>query len=275
MATTLLQGTDWSVGANWSGGTVPDDGDNACIPESLDASVTGGLDQTGKDPDLIRVHELFAKSLGSNGSPLKIAADKIEHYGMGPVYISCAKDGTNARKIDDVLVQAANANVIVELDSVSGDAGDYDNIVLKRGTVRLGGGIQFGASCALHVNRVDRPDDVNFNIASGADTLPTLYQSGGRGVSHGAITTAYVHSGELTQDVAAIGTLHVGPQAIVHYNHTSLTTAIVYQGGTLDLLANSKAKTITTLIAHAGSTVLYDDSLHTFTTFHDYRRARP
>jgi len=274
MGTTILQGHDWSDAGDWSG-IVPIANDDALISPSLAVAVDAGLDQTTLDLDSIRIHELYMHDVGASGTPLKIATDELEHYGSGGLYYE-ADAGGAAIATDSVIIQCQNSKVITELGSgVGAKAGDYGRILINRGTVRVLASAMFGAACELIIGKVNSPNDATFSIGSGADTLLALHQNAGTGVTKNAITTAYVMGGTLTHDVAAIATLFIGPGATVNYNHSAATTVVVFSGGTLNLLDNTLEKTITTLTAMPGSTVLYDDFLHTLTTFYDYRRAMP
>ncbi len=279
MAVNFLQGIDWGVAGNWSL-IVPVTGDEVAIPETLGAAVTGTPDQGGVDLALFRIHAGYDKPIFTSASPIKISATLLEHFGSGNLFYTCDKNAGSGFKTDEVLIQCANSRVITELNSVSGDAGDYTTMTFNRGTVRILGDLTWDANGLIQVGCVENlASDVNLNIAAGSDVLAQLRQGGGTCVSSRAITTAYV-AGTLKQDVAAITTLHILPGGIAIYNWTTATTVIVYPGATLNLLGNTVEKTITDLWAMPKSTVLYDKSLFTGTNkragydFHDYRLER-
>ncbi|KKN02968.1 hypothetical protein LCGC14_1112320 [marine sediment metagenome] len=279
MAVDFLQGINWGTAGNWQSGSVPISNDEVAIPETLGSAVTGTPDQGGVDLDLLRIHTGFDKPIFTSGSPLKIAADLLEHFGSGNLFYTCDANSVGL-KTDEVLIQCANSRVITELNSVSGDAGDYTTMTFNRGTVRILGDLTWDANGLIQVGCVENlASDVNLNIAAGSDVLAQLRQGGGTCVSSRAITVAYV-AGTLKQDVAAITTLHILPGGITTYNWTTATTVIVYPGATLNLLGNTVEKTITDLWAMPKSTVLYDKSLFTGTNkragydFHDYRLER-
>lgn len=280
MAIIYLTSSNWND-AGW-GGTKPIDGDDCAIPESLKANVTGGNDQTGIDVDLLYIHPGYSKSLFTTGAPLKIAGTRIEHWGSGPFFFSCAKDsGVGNHKTDNILICSVRADVVTELNSVSGDAGDIDGIQVLRGNVLCRGDLKFGATCILRVGFVDnRVNDSRVTISAGSVTLPTLTQDGGNVNSNRAITAATVRRGKLVQDVAAIVTLNIGEGGVVDYRHTSATTIVVESGGFLDLMSLSNEKTITNLTLEPGSRINWKPvgsspfGLHTATNLFDHRTAK-
>lgn len=278
MAVNFLQAQDWGVNASWSGDVPVTDGEVA-IPETLAKAVTGSPDQGGVDLDLFRIHAGYDKPIFTSGSPIKIAADLLEHFGSGNLFYTCDANSAGL-KTDEVLIQCANSRVITELNSVSGDAGDFTRIIANRGIVRILGDLKWDANGLVQIGCVESlASDVTMTIAAGANALPILRQGGGTLTSSRAITVAYV-AGTLKQDVAAITTLHIMPGGNVSYEWTSATLVIVYPGATLNLLTNTVEKTITDLWAMPKSTVLYDKSLFTGTNkrtgydFHDYRLER-
>jgi hypothetical protein len=271
MALCYATGSDWD--ADWTP-SVPVDNDSAFIPETLASSITSGMDQGDIDLDLLYTHQGFLRDVGASGAPLLIAADLIDLRSPGGFYFACDANSA-AQKTDEIRIAAAHRDAIIEIDSNAADAGDIDAIIALRGNILLKGNIQFGASCVLQVGYVEtRLADVRLKIATGADTLPTLDQRGGKIISDGAITAAAVHAGELTQDTAAITTLEIYGGGKVIYNHSAATTVKVYEGGILDLMQTSEQKAITTLWRYPGSVVHMDDSLHTVTTTYDLRNTR-
>jgi len=276
MADKILSGQDWSVAGNWSPSGVPVDNDKAVISHTLQSDVNAGLDQSGIDLDLLELPAAYSRSLGSTGNTLRLAADIIKHFGSGPMYFEASAGGV-ADITDEILLQCANPGVVVELGSEPGDAGNVSVIVANRVSLLIKANILFENTLGqLIVGYVNNPSsDVRIKITSGADTLPVLDQGGGLVESEGAITAARVANGTLIQDVQPITTLDIFEGGNVIYNHSVLTTVRIHPGGVLDLMQNAKYKTITTAIVYRGGTLKYDSrasSLHTITTLTDYNR---
>lgn len=279
MAFNFLQNVDWGNAAHWSL-IVPITGDEVAIPETLGAAVTGTPDQTGVDLAKFRIHAGYEEDIFTSGSPIKIAATLLEHFGAGNLYYACAADTASAFKTDEVLIQAANNEVVTELDSVSADPGDFNLVTANRGIVRIKTNFAWDASGAVQIGHVDDvANDVKMEIAQGSDVLPNLHQCGGTLVCNRAITTATC-AGRMTQDIAAVGVLFIGPGGHVTYNHTSGTSIVVCTGGTLNLLGNSVEKSFTDIFAMPNSIVIYDKNLLTVTNkragfdFRDFRTER-
>ena len=227
--------------------------------------MTGSMDQGGIDLDALYTHRRFINDLGASGAPLKIAADLVVVKGAGGFYYECSLDAGSALKTDAVRIACAQADADVQLGSETGDAGDFDDIIILRGHVVLTANIKFGASCELQVGHIeDRASDVHLTITEGADTLPILTVRGGVILSNGAVTLAHLHGGIVTQDKAAMAAGHVYAGGRLIYNHTS-GEITVWPGGVLDISQTSVQKTLT-INRYEGSIVVpYDDSVHTIT----------
>ncbi len=273
---TILLGSDWGNDAHWGGETAvkPVDDDQAWISPTLNADVTGTLDQGGVDLDLLHIPPQYIHNLGASGTPLKISGQRFEHFGGGGLYLS-ADANAAAQDIIETRIQCTHSRVITELTSTADDKGDYHKVFLYRGTVRLLSDIAFDDAAMVEVGYVNSPaGDVTLTIASGAETLPTLYQYGGMVYSNRLITTANAMAGMLVQDVAAITNLHVFPGATVKYNTSATCTiAFVRPGGTLILNDTLAQKTFTDLWVAPGGRVVYPpEHLLTVTNgIHDWR----
>lgn len=270
MATRYWQGSDgdWDNVANW-GGTKPVSNDVAIFPEAQSGSVTTGLDQGTVDLDLLYIHPGYTGSIGLTGSPLHISADLVIHEGPGPLFIESDANAV-ANKIDELRINCANPATIVEIGSNPADAGDVVKIIANRGNVTVKANISLDAAARIecgHMGNVD--SDLNLSIIAGAGTLATMLQSGGRVTSDDIITLLHKSAGMLIQDTAAIITAeHYGGST--WYNDRAVGgDGITYRlrGGTLDLMRTGDEKTLSTLETHHGSTLIYNNKLHTFTTW--------
>lgn len=270
MATRYWQGGDgnWDTVANW-GGTKPVDGDTAIFPEGVSIGVNAGLDQGGVDLALMYIHPRFTGSIGSSGSPLFIAGNLILHEGPGALYIESDAGGVTD-KIDELRINCTNASTIVEIGSNAADAGDVVKIVVDRGNVTIKTNISLDAAARIECGHKGNVDgDVALAIAAGAGTLATLVQRGGHIMSDDIITALYKSAGMLIQDTAKITTGDIFG-GVLEYNHRVVggdAIALRMHGGTLDLTQTADEKTISTLETHDGSTLIYNNNLHTFTSW--------
>jgi hypothetical protein len=120
MAVRYWQGTtgDWQTAANWSGSTVPVDGDEVIFDGRVTQSVTEGMldSETGAtgsgDLDLLHIKSSYAGDIGSATEPLATHADKIIVEGSGTYYLLAAKDNqTTTAIVNEIYVNRKEATV--------------------------------------------------------------------------------------------------------------------------------------------------------------------
>lgn len=273
MAFKTLNGADWSTAADWDTASKPVDDDVAIIPGTNGNNIIMAGDEGGVDLDALDVHRLFANLVGTSASPIAIAADLIKVYGSTGFFFECDHDDAADHFVDECVIQP-DRGTPVELGSRA-QGGGFDafwkQIMLNRGQVTLKSNILYDTDGIVEVGYVNRRDsDVMAVIASGGPTLPNLRINGGRVENNSVATDTWLAGGTLVQDLAAATSLYIYSGGVCEYNHTSSTLVVVYAGGTLDLLKNADAKTITTLWTFPGSTLIYDPTLHTFTTHKDF-----
>lgn len=274
MANKTLVGDDWSTAADWDGAAKPVDNDVAIIPGTNGNNIVMTGDEGGVDLDALDVHRLFKNRVGSSATPIAIAADLIKVYGSAGFYFECDHDGLADHFVDECVIQMPTNATPVELGSVAQGGGfdaKWKQIMLNRGMATLKSNIVYDTGAIVEVGYVNRRDsDAKLTIASGGPTLPNLRVNGGRVENNSVATDAWLTGGTLVQDLAAATSLYIYAGGVCEYNHTSSTLIVVYGGGTLNLLKNAKVKTITTLWTFPGSKLIYDPTLHTFTTHKDF-----
>jgi len=280
MALDTLQGADWGTAGNWASGAVPVANDAVSIPATLNVNVTdsGGAAET-IDLDLVKVTPGFNHLFGTSGAPIRFAADRIEVGGSSGFYFESDADTSGTPLITDLIeVLCPNANTPVEIGSYDSNStanrGVITKIVISRGNVLLKGNIIFNSSEVI-LNPTS-PGDARLEIASGADTLEELDIRGGESIAHNVLTEIKIARGaKHTQDTAAITTAEVYGTLLVNYGAglagtTVATTIRMYKGSTVNLFGDGTkaglAKTVTTIVKHPDSTLIYDSSLHTIST---------
>lgn len=259
---------DWSNAANWSG-AVPVTNDNVYFTGTYNASVTTGMDQGGVDLDLLYIHESYSADVGSSGSPLLIAADKIIHAGQGGLFVESDANAA-ALLIDDILIMCANPSALVEIGGNPADKGEVQTVRILRGNVTMKANINYHASAHMEIGYIDsRETDATVAILHDSGTpanttLPTYIQVGGKVQCNAILTDAEVFGGELTKEEAAIATLDLRGGRC-NYNHTAGTTANVFADATFDLCKTHALKTITNGNWYPRAIIVKDDKLHTIT----------
>jgi len=283
MSGGILNASDWSTAANWSSASKPVNDDDTVIPNTLNDNVTMSADESDLDVDLLHVQKGFTGTFGTSASPLVFAADLIKVFGSSGFYMEVGDGTTSSGITDEIRLQMRTPNTPVELGKeAAASLGQFERIICERGLITLKGNVNFTATAVVEVGYMnDQAGDVRVIIGSGADTLPNLRMNGGRVTSDGAITTATVCNGILTQDTAAVTTVFVyrGGRLELNGSGTVATTVVIYDGGWLDLLQTSFQKTITTLYLFPGANIIWDQNLsgspglHTITNPFDMRNA--
>jgi hypothetical protein len=270
MADKLLVGSNWSAAGSWSPVNVPASNDRVFIgPNS--PSVTDGLDQGGIDLDLLFVHPDYpmANSVGADGSPLLIAADKVVVCGGGGFYYQSDLNAA-ALKTDLIHIMTKSPSTVVKIGSNPADAGDIDAIVALRGNVVLEGNIEFGASAYIRAGYVASSlSDLHMTIASGADTLSLFEQYGGVVYNYAPTTAARLIAGTHYKEGEPIITCDIWRALCVWNDETIAGDAVtvnIWGEGTLDLMGNGLIKELSTVLTTPGAKVFKNEDLHTITT---------
>ena len=147
MATNYWQGTtgDWQTAANWSGASVPVDGDVVIFDGRVSQSVTEGTeaDESGAAGsgglDVLHVKSSFAGSIGTAAEPLTIHADKIIIEGSGTFHIAVGKDDQDTDAYIPLVI-VNNSAATVNLYSYANSATKlamFTDVVPIAGTVNL------------------------------------------------------------------------------------------------------------------------------------------
>jgi len=280
--TTTWFGTtdgDWTVAGNWGNG-VPSStaGDKDTVIYSKDAvnAMTTNLDRTGDaagaglDLALFYVEEGAPLPIGTSGSPLTLAADKIVHRGTGAFYFK-SSDGTGSLTTD---------NVIVDSDRTDSDAFTCDmaNGVTVSRFHAFKGMIRFKSSMAASSvgeawfsYRTSPLTDVIVNVeAAGSDLFTAVSMNGGRVTCGRSIANADVYGGRLEQN-AAVTRYVLSGGTVVHKDNT-IITGMRINGGTMDLRQVPGELIITDRHMLGGATMLYNKDLVTITNdWTDYK----
>lgn len=281
MAGGILQASDWSLAGSWSSAAKPTDNDHAIVPGTLNADVTMSLDEGGVDCNLIEIHHLFSRRVGTSAAPIAICTDLLRVYGSNGFYFDCDHDDAANHIVDVTVLKCPNRNTPVELGSkapVAAVQAHWDRIMASRCNLTMKSNTYWAATGVLDVGYVSNPrDDVRVALAAGGQTLPLLRQNGGRVESDIIITDAQVKGGTLVQDTVTPTLVHVYDGATLVLNHTAATTIYVHDGGMLDLMQNAQEKTLTNLFLSPAANILWVQNttntpgLHTVTNLWDYR----
>lgn len=271
MANCIWTGTtdgDWSDAGNWSG-AVPVGNDSVFFTGEYSVAVDQGLDQGGVDLDLLYIHPSFNKPIGTSGSPLLIASDKIIHMGQAGLFVESDANGAGMQ-IDEAIIMCATKDVPVEIGGNAADKGEIQTVRIIRGNVTLKSNCNWHASGHLEIGYIsNRETDATVTVLHDGvtpanTTIPTYVQNGGTVKAEAILTDAELNAGVLTKDVAAATVLDIwGGRCNYDYTANADTTITVHAGGILDLCRNHDIKDVTNLTTWPGAVVFKDERLHT------------
>lgn len=275
----LASGGQWGTPANWGpDSVVPTAGDTVIIPSTLAADVTdAGAAADGIDFAVFVVHKGYQYSLGTAGSPIQLAAALIELYSAGPCYLECDLGGGAALDINEAIIALARPDVVCQLGSHTGDAGEWDLINILRGAVTITATMNFNAAGIVRVGFVKNIiEDVTLTISSSTETLATLEQNGGTTYIGNVVTTLRVNNGTCWKTENHATSTYIGPGGIVNWEDETEdadnASVWVLPGGFLDLMTTARPKYLDLVQVYPGGDIRYSPTLHTFGTFKDWRR---
>lgn len=273
MATTIWSGAvdgNWNTDANWSG-VKPVDNDTAVFPAGVSQSVTTGP-TVSIDLDLLYIHAQFAGHIGSSGAPISLAADLIEHHGMGGLYVD-ANNGAAAEQIDEIRIMCAAPDVPVQIGGDGAAKGEIVKVTILRGYVTLAASCNFTAGGVVEVGYVNDPtSDVKAVILHDSGTpanttIPVYHQWGGHVTCDAILTAARLIRGTLVKREAKAVTLDIYG-GLCEYNYLNVdadnTIVKVRGNGRFDLTKDSLEKYFDELWVFGDGEAKYDDNLHTF-----------
>lgn len=273
MADTIFQGTDgdWGNDGSWSG-VEPAESDRAFMPGTNATSVTAGLDNGGVDLALLQTDPNYVGHIGASGTPLIIAANKVEHYGSGQLFYKSAivADPSPGLDITDwFLVDSINRENAATLDGEQ-----ITRVTVISGKVTLLGTLgdtgTHGGNAVLtefvETSFHDNPAsdaEVIINCALKAST-GTVRMNGGKVTSIGAIAKVLMSGGKWIHDTAAVALLEMYGGTAWWKPTATLLEAHIF-GGVLDLTQTTLPKTVTDLNLYPGGTLIYNPTLFTGT----------
>lgn len=275
---TLTGTVDWSVGANWTGGTIPANTDDVYIEEGA-ANITGGLGQSAVALASLNIAQNFVGTLGTKASPLQIGAAAVN---LGYTKGLGQPAGSTRLHLDLGSTTAATVNVFATASSAEDDtvmplrikaAHASSKIYVRGGLVSIADEPGETATLAL----VDVSDDQGqaFVVLGGLGnslTVASLHVDGGQTHCFAGPTTIDCDAGLLrTEGAAAIGTVNTrGGEAVLN-NSGGISTALNLYGGTTDFTQSNVPRTVAARnYKDRGFTLKWDKNIVTFTaTSHD------
>lgn len=263
---------DGSIATNWSGGTVPADGDTFIFSDS-NVDLSEGLDFSAINANVI-VEQSYT---GKIGRPLTNRGGYVEYR---PTYLKIGAADSPAQSVTigqgvgigsgriKIDAGASTTTFVVHNTGTPIDAGipavllkgtDAANtLTVNKGTVGVAvlpydesGAAEEAATIAtLNVGYVTNPNGDSAVFCGPGVTLTTINQSGGRLEIETAATTITKTGGDLSVlgNGVTITTLNVWGGAAYVIGTTTITTANLSNAGILDYTRDTRGKVITNAV---------------------------
>lgn len=282
--------SDVTVAVNWSGETLPVAGDTIVADQgsspmlyNLDQLATGlaacyiYARYTG-EIGLPEVNELFSDPYYEFRQQSLIVDAPIIDIGIGD------GDGSGRIKITGVVgtpptvnVYKSNTGIDNGIEAVLLVLPNTSSIVnVNRGSVGIA--IYPGETSTVPTLRVgfetNVSSDATVRCGTGV-TLTAIEQSGGKLTTNSAFTTLNMTDGELFILSGACATLNIDQGSVRYISNGTCTTAIVGSGGVLDFRQDVRARTLTNVSLHAGSSYFDPHGTVTLSTGVDFVRCQP
>lgn len=262
MAITRWEGSvdgGFTDNANWSNNASVDDGESI-IPASATVPIDTDLDASGVKVDLFLTEKGCPIDIGTSGTGISIAADKVVHRGTGTLYYTAAQ---SASEVTDLIV----------LDSDNGT----NALVLKDdGTssttrlVNIGGYATCSSAATNGLTILDNhATDATTVVENGFGTVADLFVSSGKVTVKTTATRIHCTGGVVYVENGGVGaTCYVSGTGQLYYNSGTSGTIKIYVTGNgfVDFSGNIYGTTIDTLHAVGpGAKVNEGDGQMTFT----------
>ncbi len=266
--TTSPTGPNWLNEAdNWSGNTLPVDGDTVLFTDSS-VDVLYGLDLSAVTPAEIRITSTFTGRIGlpaydpngtyeyrerfckfCNSADLTNTAvyigqglgsqmkELLLNFGTGQVTIHVEKTG-----VDGVTIQGTHTS---------------NAITILSGTVRIAPDKDQSATFATVNLGADGLDSANARLVVGPSatvSAATFYLWGGRYTGYSTVNAIYAYGGTHEQLGGGISTLRIRDATFYHDSYTEdIGSCHVFAGGRLVLSRTQSARSVDDLILTAGA----------------------
>jgi len=250
------------------------------IGPALVADVTDVAgDAETNDLGVLHVHKGYKGSFGTTGAPIQLGSALVQLNSSGPCFLEASLNSSAATDINNILVALARFDVLCEIGSKTGDAGEIDFIRLLRGDVLLKANLNYAAATEVRVEHItNMAGDVNLTLATNSEALPLLRMNGGFCHSQSAITALHSANARLHQDTAVIVTSHIGAGGYLRYDYPAVdgddSIFHVYAGGTLDFTGTEYYKTVDEVHVYPGGKFIHDPRTTSFATgLYDYSKS--
>jgi hypothetical protein len=292
-STTACTGPNFAnVAGNWSGATLPVDGDTIIFADS-DVSCLYGLDNNGVTPAAIYFDASYTGTIGLpvyNENGYYESRDRFLRYGNSTdatnmqVVVGQGEGGGSSR----IKFNAGTGQVTVTVLSTGQPETDSEKAFEFIGThasneVNVSSGsvgiaLHAGSAATVPTLRVGYQTNVESDssvLCGLGATLTTVTQAGGTLETRSNITTLTLSGGEHVKAAGTVTTLNANGGVYIHNSTGTVTTIVAASGAEVDFSRDLRTKTVTNFTVNAGSTLKDPHGVVTYTNGIIFNRCRP
>ena len=277
---------------NWSGNTLPVDGDTVVFTEST-VDVLYGLDQSAVTPSEIRV---TASYTGKIGLPRYDSDGNLEYRERFLKYGNSADATTTTINIGNgdgpgssrINLDSGSGQVVLNVYQTGTSTSQTEpnpftwkgthasnTVTVHRGRVAIAPNPEDSATVAtLSVAYTNNRGGDSVVVAGPNATISEVKSLGGKTTLDAAPTTLTATGGTVTVTTGNITTLSIDSATVNYDAAGTITTTTITSGGTLDCSRTANAKTLTNATVYKGGTIRDPDGTVTFTNGIDLPETR-
>jgi hypothetical protein len=281
-----------NVAGNWSGATLPIDGDTVIFADS-DVSCLYGLDNNAVTPASVYFDASFT---GSIGLPVYNENGYYEYRERFLKY-SNSGDATNMQVVvgqgegggsPRIKLNAGTGQSTVTVLSTGQPETDSEKAFEFIGThasneVNVSAGsvgiaLHAGSAATVPTLRVGYQTNVESDssvLCGLGATLTTVTQAGGTLETRSNITTLTLSGGEHVKAAGTVTTLNANGGVYIHNSTGTVTTIVAASGAEVDFSRDLRTKTVTNFTVNAGATLKDPHGVVTYTNGIVFNRCRP
>ena len=263
---------DWTDTRNWSGATLPINGDNVFIEEGAN-DILLNLAQSAVALASLNIAQNFTQQIGSESTALAIGASVVNiGYTRGPgspagsplLHLDLGSTTAAVVTIENTASTAATG-VLTNPVRIIANKSDHDIFVMNGSRVS----VMDDPADSGQVRKIVVQDSARVSIGipgvSSDPTVATLEVLGGFVSCRVALTTLELTGGDVrTNGDGAITTANVRGGRFESNATGTITTANLY-GGSADFTRSQEARTLTNCNLYKGGSIRSDDDVLTIT----------
>lgn len=291
--TTACTGPNYAnVAGNWSGATLPVDGDTVIFADSS-VDCLYGLDNNGVTPAEVLFDSSFTGNVGlpvyNENGYYEYRERYLKYCNSGDATTTLVTvgqgDGGGSERIKlnagtgrctVTVLNTGNPSIDGEMAFEFLGTHASNEVNVNKGSVGLANAAGSAATIpTLRVGYVKSIDsDASVLCGSGA-TLTTVTQTGGEVETRSNITTLTLNGGSHIRNAGTTTTATVNGGELLYNTTGTLSTLVIANGGKANFSGDLRTKTVTSLTVNSGATLIEPHGVVTYSGGIVFSRCRP